>query len=103
MATTSFVLGLDLGQARDHTALVVVERRTGPDPARPGQRAQLFDVRHVQRLQLGTPYVAPAGMPSVAGNVKALLALPPLAGSSPLLAVDQTGVGRGVVDLLRAA
>ncbi len=43
-----FFLGMDLGQQRDHTAIVVVERL--------GQ-SKLLVVRWVERIALGTPYV----------------------------------------------
>jgi hypothetical protein len=52
-------------------------------------------VRHLKRWQLGTGY------PEIVKEVKALLARPPLPGCR--LVVDATGVGRAVVDLLRAA
>jgi hypothetical protein len=84
-----------LGQQQDYTALAVAERATHPDPDRPGRTAYHFAVRHLHRWPLGTPY------PQVVADVKALFARPPLQGS--VLAVDQTGVGRAVVDQFRAA
>jgi hypothetical protein len=87
--------GLDLGQAQDHSALVVVERTKRPDPERTGGTVNQFDVRHLHRWALGTAY------PQIVADVKGLYAGAPLAGST--LAVDQTGVGRAVVDLFRAA
>jgi hypothetical protein len=90
-----FLSGLDLGQSQDHTALAVLERAKAPDPDRPERRVNHYSVRHLQRFPPGTAY----------GDVAAVLAErfadPPLAGSS--LAVDITGVGRPVLDLLRKA
>jgi hypothetical protein len=89
-----FYVGLDLGQRRDHSAIVVVERRevrafhdSGPD-------AQL--VRYVERVPLGTSY------PGVVERVRGIVRHPELFGQC-LLAVDGTGVGAPVVEMLRAA
>jgi hypothetical protein len=95
MPKLDYFTGLDLGQARDFTALAVLERRTVPDPQRPGHAVGHYAVRHLERFQLGTSYTA------VCSRLAQLFAKPPLAGS--LLAVDQTGVGRPVIDLLREA
>ena len=50
------VIGIDIGQKRDPTALAVVEGeyRPGPDPSLP--RESHFLVRYLVRLPLGTPY-----------------------------------------------
>ncbi len=80
-----FVLGVDLGQANDYTALVVLERVENE-----------LDARHVERLPLGVSY------PRQVERVAALVSSPQLA-HDVLVAVDSTGVGRAVVDLLRAA
>jgi hypothetical protein len=94
-AQVMYLTGLDLGQAQDHTALAVLERTKAPDPDRPERCVNHYAVRHLQRFPPGTAY----------GDVAAALvkrfAAPPLAGSS--LAVDITGVGRPVLDLLRKA
>jgi hypothetical protein len=87
--------GLDLGCVQDYTALAVAERTSHPDPDRPGKTVWHFAVRHLHRWPLGTAY------PAIVADVRALFAAPPLSGSA--LAVDQTGVGRPVVDLFRAA
>jgi hypothetical protein len=77
-------IGLDLGQAADFTALAALER----------QPSGGLDLRHLDRVR-GVSY------PKVVENVVRLLALPDLRGAA--LAVDQTGVGRAVLDMLRAA
>ena len=100
-----FFMGLDLGKLVDFTALAIVEERPaalhedlprartiprwGDDPD--------FDVRHLQRWPLGTPYH------TIAGDVDALAAV--LLGRAPRPEVavfaDSTGVGEAVVELLR--
>jgi hypothetical protein len=93
----TFVAGLDLGQAADYSALAIVEHVPVGGPfARPRQDdQQLFHVRHLHRYQLGTRY------PEVVDDVSSLLVRDPLRGKVEL-AIDATGVGRGVVDLFTA-
>lgn len=80
-----FYVGVDLGQKRDHAAIAVVEREPGEEEVR---------VRHLERMALGTPY------PRVVARVRELLQDELIAGQCAL-AVDGTGVGAPVVDLLR--
>jgi hypothetical protein len=85
-----FYVGLDLGKKRDPAAVAVVERF---------DRDAVFHrlgVRHVERVALGTPY------PRVVERVREIVGKVSLAGRC-FLAVDATGVGEPVVDLLRAA
>ena len=90
-----YFTGLDLGQQADYSALVVVERNSIPDPAREGRFLFTFDVRHLHRWPLKTPY------PQVVEDVKKLFAEGPLQKST--LVIDETGVGRAVVDMFRQA
>src|SRR5262245_15634737 len=90
-----YFMGLDLGQARDFTALAVLERPLVQPGDPPSQRRPAYALRHLHRFPLGTPY------PEVAREVVRLLRTPPLPGA--LLTVDQTGVGRAVVDMLADA
>jgi hypothetical protein len=90
-----YFTGLDLGQAKDYTAVAVLERTAVPDPKREGRTLRHYAIRHLERLPLGTPY------PDVCTRLARLFAQPPLAGSS--LAVDYTEVGRPVLDMLRRA
>jgi hypothetical protein len=122
-----YILGVDLGQAQDFTALCVLERiqidtgktRARPDrmvhsysfsgikgePLSPPQRIPVeavtenhYAARHLERLPIGTPY------PAQVERVKELHdRLKAETKKAPLLVVDQTGVGRPVVDMLRAA
>ena len=81
----SYIFGLDLGQAQDYTAIAILER-TRDEPAR-------YDCRHLERMKIGTPY------PAVAAHVGEMLRSPALRGRTTLV-VDNTGVGRPVVDML---
>jgi hypothetical protein len=94
-----YFAGVDLGQRRDRTAIAVIEKDVlisdRPDPItweRP--RTVRYQVRHLQRLPLGTPYTAV--LEHVARLGRALAKLGPCA-----VAVDSTGVGLPVVDALR--
>src|SRR5215218_5815930 len=81
----SFYVGLDLGQSADYTALAVVEDTS------PG-----LHLRHLERYQLRTPYT------DIADNVAALKRDPALSGKRGAeLIVDETGVGKAVVDMFR--
>ncbi len=82
-----YYVGLDLGQKRDHAAIAVVEKEPG---------SEVMHVRHLERMALGTSY------PRVVKRVVALVTDEKLAGRCAL-AVDGTGVGAPVVDLLREA
>jgi hypothetical protein len=83
---TDYIVGLDLGQTQDFTALAVLER-SGPleEPD--------LAVRHLHRYPLATAYTA------IVPAVVRLTNTPPLAGNC-MLVVDQTGVGRPLVELL---
>jgi hypothetical protein len=90
-----FVLGLDLGQAQDYSALAVLERTWAPDPADDKALVRSYALRHLKRWPLGTAY------PLIVAEVATLAGTPPL--DWPILGVDQTGVGGAVVGMLRAA
>jgi hypothetical protein len=112
-----FLLGLDLGQANDPTALAVLERIVLPRPPLTEEEARLarppigvrtywspppppkdicrYDCGHLERLPLGTRY------PAIVDHVADLLASPPLAGDCTLV-LDKTGVGAPISDLFVA-
>ncbi len=96
-----FSIGVDLGQKHDYTAIAVVEKENAQlincprVYAAQEPRAANLLVRRVQRVPLGTPY------PRVAEYIRALTHQPPMAGHCAL-AIDATGVGAPVVDMLRA-
>lgn len=85
-------LGLDLGQQQDPTALAALERvgRVFDD-----RTEYHFAARHLQRWPLGTSY------PDITAAVQKGLGRPEYQGRPVHLVVDQTGVGRAVVDWMR--
>jgi hypothetical protein len=76
------ILGADLGQARDPTAIAVGEV-VGDE----------LHLRHLERLALGTPY--PMVIKRIGGLADAL--------SGVTAVIDATGVGRPVLDQMREA
>jgi hypothetical protein len=96
---TQYFLGLDLGQARDPSALAVVERveLVGEwDAVRFAHWREIeLRLRRLERLPLGIRY------PEIEDWVRGVVATLAQEGECELL-VDATGVGRPVVDHLRA-
>ncbi len=106
------IIGADIGQQHDPTAVCVAEvvkspARTGwampkgervvePRDILPVIRTETsYTIRYLERLPLGTPYPQVAErLAVIVGNLKAM------GPTSLLLRVDATGVGRPVVDLL---
>jgi len=104
-----FVVGLDLGQSTDPTAIAVLEKKigvidTGSDYERHiGKTARLqkpafrIEVRHLERLPLGLTY------PTIISQVAELMRRAPLSGGenqSPAeLVIDETGPGKPVGDI----
>ena len=90
------MVGLDLGQKRDHSAIAVVEgeeKRLAWMASLPRQ----MRIRYLQRIPLGTPYT------KVVERVREVVRNPLLQGRSKVVA-DATGSGLDpVVDLLKAA
>jgi len=83
----TYVSGLDLGQTTDPTALAVLDHEWD------AKGRALSNVVHLERFPLGTSYT------EIVKSIVERFSKPPLRDSA--LAVDQTGVGRAVVDLLR--
>ena len=109
MPETKTLIGVDLGQTNDHTAICVTERAYVPAgdlvdgsyrDHREGRTVRAarqpvaveYRVRHLERPALGAPY--PVVVERVVELAKAV-------GGKPALVIDQTGVGRPVVDMLR--
>jgi hypothetical protein len=103
----AFIVGVDLGQSSDPTAVCVAEHIKGVTDAgsdlerhigmtthlqRP---AEQIDVRHLERLPLGLSY------PTVVQRIKDMMARPPLENAK--LVIDETGVGRAVGDIFYEA
>jgi hypothetical protein len=108
MYETLRIVGVDLGQQRDPTAITVIER--GYVPAGPLYNAHYwykgreiysarepvkleYHVRHLERPALGTSYV------DVVERI--IMLLKSLGDEELVLAVDTTGVGRPVADMLK--
>lgn len=99
-----FIIGVDLGQANDFTAIVVAERfderyTAAHDRRTPDATIKHFQLRHAQRLPLGTPY--PEVAEYVGRMVASLSVTTRKAVVKPDLIVDGTGVGKPVVDMMR--
>ena len=101
-----YVMGVDLGQSLDYTAVSVIDHSVTPlddwdvneATGKIKQRvAEYFDVRHLERLPLGMPY------PQQVAHVKTLLARPPLRDSEVAVVLDQTGCGAPVADIAEQA
>ncbi len=96
-----FYIGLDLGQARDHTAIVALElystntNRLDPVSAQWIIETKL-QLRHVEQIPVRTPYE------EVANRIARLINRYPIEGHATLI-VDATGAGRPVVETLRKA
>ena len=90
-----YFIGLDLGQLNDYTAVTVI------DVADRQEDRKTYDVTHLQRFPLGTPY------PLIVEKVIKLRDKLNGHEEHPInrcvLVVDATGVGRPVVDLFRMA
>ena len=87
------LMGVDIGQKRDPTAICIAEVE---DRLRDERREDHYLIRHLERLPLWTPY------PEVVRRVETVASrIRKLTGSSPALYVDATGVGTPIVDLLR--
>jgi hypothetical protein len=101
-------IGLDLGQARDFSALAIIEcvrtvtttDKTGEKPNCTNTKDEINSLHciHLHRWQLRTSY------PSIVADVvKMINGLDPVrtTGGKTVLAIDATGVGAPVVDLFK--
>ena len=103
-AIDRWIVGVDLGQSTDPTAICVMHHRVVPlDKWSPKggnlwrqERSEHFDIRHLERLPLGMSY------PAQVQHVANILARPPLNEGANLV-IDETGVGRPVGDLMDGA
>src|SRR4051812_11923258 len=104
-----YFVGLDLGQAADYTAVAVLERAGATN------EGSVFTVRHLERFPLRTSYA------TIVSTIAKQVEAPPLLQQvnryessgvhtairtrwkPPTLAVDATGCGRPVVDMLKRA
>jgi hypothetical protein len=104
-ADEAFIMGVDLGQSQDPTALVVLRHTRAPldswtvnDRARTTRQdiEERFDCVHAERVKLGTSY------PDVVAHVREVLNRPPLRDNCHLV-IDESGVGRAVGDMFSDA
>jgi hypothetical protein len=86
----NYLLGLDLGQAADFSALSALEKHGDHDEA-------IFHCRHLERFPLQTSY------PDICKAVIARCLREPLLSNKPVLAIDATGCGKPVLDIFRRA
>ncbi len=95
---SGFVVGVDLGQSKDYTAIAVVERVMTHTLLDSGDIKEEVNIhlRHLERPPLGTKY------PVIVKRAIDLLNRPPLTRETPLV-VDKTGVGGAVIDMFTAA
>lgn len=112
-----YLVGVDLGQANDYTAIAVLHRAERVTPRgehgirewfagekpKPPVRESVYEARHLERMPLGTPY--PKQVERVTRIMTDLTNREDvrLGHATVRLVVDQTGVGRPVVDMLRGA
>ncbi len=87
-----YLLGLDLGQAADYSALAIARRQEE-------RGVSSYTLPWLERFPLGTSY--PAIVAAVVARVRQLATQEPA--TPRVLVADATGVGRPVVDLLRQA
>lgn len=86
-------IGVDIGQKRDPTAIVVADTEERPGEA--GRSAMHFLIRHLERLRLGTPY------PEIARRVAEVASGARERSGNPVtIYVDATGVGDPVAELI---
>jgi len=92
-----FIIGVDLGQARDYTAICILERfeeLTGEAAKGQWLKQVRYAMPHLERPPLGTSY------PDIIERLKELIARLPDHKRLKIV-VDRTGCGRPVVDLMR--
>jgi hypothetical protein len=83
-----YLVGLDLGQPQDHSAVAIAQQTMQPGPVR---YLRSYAFRHLHRWPLGTAYH------QILTDVAEMLKKAPEAE----LVVDATGCGRSVLDLFR--
>ena len=82
-----YIVGLDIGQMTDFTAICVLHEQPGTQPA--------YHCIHLERVPFGTSY------PVVVSRVAEIMQTP-LLRYAPVI-VDATGVGRALLDMLSRA
>jgi hypothetical protein len=87
-------IGVDIGQAVDPTAIIVVETYR-PEPEHVDDKPEKHhQIRWIEKVALGTSYLQVVERIAVVAERCVLI-------GHPVMIVDATGVGRPVVDMLR--
>ncbi len=86
------IIGVDLGQAQDYTAICVLEQQQQGTDDGTGKYVNIYLVRYLERVPLGTPY------PYIIARVKQVYGRLSTVDKRPVLVMDITGVGRPVFD-----
>ncbi len=90
-----FYIGVDLGQAQDYTAISILYQNIIYKSLK--TKIPVYEVKHLERIALGTTY------PRIINRLEALLQKPEIYSAQKVMVIDQTGVGKPVVDMLRQA
>lgn len=98
--TIETIIGVDLGQAADFTAICIIEKRQAHKPhTRIKEGEPFYMVRFLERPPLGTPY------PDIVKRIDTIYQKLTEAenGKRLSLVLDATGCGRPVFDMFKAA
>ena len=104
-ADEAFVMGVDLGQSQDPTAIIVLRHAREPlttwtvderNHKTKQDIEEFFDCVHAERVPLGMSY------PGVVEHIRTVLNRPPLRDNCHLV-IDESGVGRAVGDIFDEA
>jgi len=91
ISDTIYLAGLDLGQANDYSALTIAEKQI---TRQQGKIWSKLSISHMERFDIGTSYY------NIAEQITGYFEDPRLKIRGKLI-VDQTGVGKPVMDILR--
>ena len=84
-ARQQYWIGWDPGQSQDYSAIAILKKMLD----------KTYQVQHLERLALGTPY------PAQVEKVYSMMHRKPLDKADVTLCIDATGIGAAVVDLAR--
>jgi len=94
-----FIIGVDLGQAQDYTAISILEKIRKFNHILFDYKEPFYHCRYLNRPKLNTPY------PEIVKRVGDIYneLKQEQGGQSPALVIDSTGVGRAVFDMFKEA
>lgn len=90
----SVTLGIDIGQAVDPTAIVVIETFFPEKLNAEDRPEKQHQIRWIEKIPLGTSYLSVVDRIATVAEAASVI-------SSPIMILDATGVGRPVFDMLR--